>query len=247
MIDSEGNKEKEFNEKYAEEENNKQLDDLMNNSPVFDAYDLKKMPEDYIQFIFNVIINKLVIILLDEDSKVDTEIPLAKLTQNKITAHAKIGQDFQDITVGIGSIFIRDFVVKSEYFPYLVQTIFEEGKDQNAIDLEFHNHPKFEGGEMKLSLITNAKLYIFMNPILLREIEEFSDLGDKPEDKIDLSYYTEKATDSVVEYMNIGADYLEKASEEQEQAPFSSIYLNLKVEAPLIFVPEDIKVIKKTK
>ena len=240
-------KEKEFNEKYAEEENKQQLDDLMNNKTVFDAYDLKKMPEDYIQFIFNVTINQLVIILLDEDSTIDQEIPIAKLTQNRISASTKIGQDFQDIRAGIGSIFIRDFVVKSDLYPYLIETVFEEDNADNAIDLEFNNHPKFDGGTMRLSLITNAKLCFFMNPKLLREIQEFSDLGDKPDEKIDLSYYTEIARDNAIEYINIGADYIEKASEEQKQVAFSSIYLSFDVKAPLIFIPQDLEKIQRTK
>lgn len=92
-------KEKEFTDKYAEEEKliEDQINDLLNNNTVFDAYNLKKMPDDYVQFVFTVILNKMVLILLDEDSRPTKEHALAKLKQNRIMATVKIGQDFQDI------------------------------------------------------------------------------------------------------------------------------------------------------
>lgn len=129
----------------------------------------------------------------------------------------------------------------------MINTVFKEGhEDKYGIELEFNNHPKFEGGSMKLNLKTNAKMYIFANTKLVKEIQEFADLGEKPEEKIDLSYYTDRARDAAIEYINVGADYLEKASESQVKS-FNSIELDLDVIAPILIVPEDAHVIKNTK
>jgi len=205
------------------------------------------MPDDYVQFIFNVTIVKLLVILLDEITQVDQEHPLTKLTLDGVRVKAKIGQDFQDIDVGIGALTVKDYVANSAIFRYLIETVYSDDKDSDdALIIIFRNHPKFEGGKMKIAIQTNAALYIFVNMKLINQIQKFANLGEKPEDKIDISYYTDRARVAAVEYMNVGADYLEKARKEGKYI-HQTIDADLDILAPIIFIPEDINIIKNTK
>lgn len=251
-------KEKEFDEKFRGEEQliEAQLEDIVGRNPIFNPYDLKKMPDDYVQFVFNVIIPKIKIIVLDEDSEVGNERLLTRLTLDGVKTTAKIGQDFQDIDVGIGALNIKDYVTKSEKYKYLVENIFSGDKDSDyALSLIFQNHPKFDGGSMRIEAKTNSTLCIYANMKLIAELQEFADFGEKPEDQIDISYYADRAKIAAIEYMNVGVDLFESGNKNNDNdlddqlrvsdsnAPkiknlFSSIFVDLDIEAPTIFIPD---------
>jgi hypothetical protein len=106
--------------------------------------------------------------------------------------------------------------------------------------LALNNNPRFEKGPMKVKFMTHAFTYIFANMILVKAIQDFFNTGEEPEDKIDLSYYREQATLKALEYINAGADYMETVQEEQTYV-HKGIDLDIRLIAPIVVIPEDIK------
>ena len=206
---------REFEDKFREEEEKieEKMDDLMENEAIFDQSALNDMPEDWINIIADVVIPKLRIVLLDEDSSVEKEKSIMEIQSSGMRTKACLGVDWQQIDLSFGKLNIIDNVTGSDIYQFMVETVFpgnihSEGKD--ALILHFENNPRFEDGEMKIKLYTKAHQYIFANMLLIKELQEFFAAGEDPEDQVDLSYYTDRAKIKALEYINQGADYLEE-------------------------------------
>lgn len=206
-----------FHGKFKEEEEkiSEKMENLLENEPIFDQDALRNMPDEWTQFIANIVIPKLRLVLLDEDSTVENEKSIMEIQSSGMRTKANLGQDWQEIDLSFGKLNIIDNVTGSDIYQFMVETVFpgkqhSEGKD--ALVLHFENNPRFEDGEIKIKLYTKAHQYIFVNMPLITELQEFFAAGEDPEDQIDLSYYTDRAKIRAMEYINQGADYIEEVS-----------------------------------
>lgn len=206
---------KEFEEKFKNEEEKigEKMENLLENEPIFDQEALRDMPDDWTQFMVNVVIPKLRVVLLDEDSSIEKEKSIMEIQMAGLRTKANLGQDWQEVDFSSGKLNIIDNVTGSDIYQFMVETVFpgnqpSDGKD--SLVLHFENNPRFEDGEMKIKLYTKAHQYIFANMPLINELQEFFASGEAPEDQIDLSYYTDRAKIKALEYMNAGADYIEE-------------------------------------
>ena len=111
-------------------------------------------------------------------------------------------------------------------------------KRKMRFKLNSNNNPRFEDGVIKLKLYTNAHQYIFVNMLLIQKIQDFFKTSDKPEEQVDLSYYTDQAKIRALEFMNQGADYLE--STVQTEYIHQGIDVDVEVLAPVLIIPESI-------
>ena len=59
--------------------------------------------------------------------------------------------------------------------------------------LNSNNKPRFEDGVIKLKLNTNSHQDIWVNMLLIQKIQDFFKTSDKPEEQVDLSFYTYQA------------------------------------------------------
>lgn len=234
---------KEFEEKFADEEQkvDDNLENLLENEPIFDQNALQDMPNEWVQFIAALIIPKLRFVMLDEDSVTEKEKALMELQSSGMRTKAYIGQDWQEIQLRFGKLNVIDNTSGSDIYQFLTETVFPggaeaEGKD--AIYIDVKNNPRFEDGEIKVKLCTKAHQYVFLNMNLINEIQEFFAVGQEPEDQVDLSYYTDRAKNKALEYVNQGADYLEEVS--KTDYVHKGIELDLEVFAPVIIIPESI-------
>jgi hypothetical protein len=234
---------KEFEEKFAHEENkmNEDMEDMLKNEPIFDQDALKDMPDEWIRLVALIVIPKLRFVLLNEDSEIDREKSVMEMQSSGMKADAKIGQDWQEIILSFGRLNVIDNISGSDIYQFLTETVFPGGKSsegKNAIELQFRNNPRFEDGQMKVRLRTMAHQYIFANMPLIKELQEFFAAEEKDEDKIDLSYYTDRAKMRALEYINQGADYLEEV--QQTEYVHTGIQLDVEVFAPVLVIPESI-------
>ena len=86
--------------------------------------------------------------------------------------------------------------------------------------LNSNNKPRFEDGVIKLKLNTNSHQDIWVNMLLIQKIQDFFKTSDKPEEQVDLSFYTYQARKSILEFMNQGADYLESTVQTEQSRSF---------------------------
>ena len=91
---------------------------------------------------------------------------------------------------------------------------------------------------MKVELTTKAYWYVVANMEIINEVQEFFG-GEKPEDKVDLTYYKDMARIKAMEYMNQGADYMESLAEEEGEYVHNSFDVDINIYAPVLFIPED--------
>lgn len=217
------------------------MEDLLQNEPIFDENALKDMPNEWIQFIANIIIPKLRLVLLDEDSMIEKEKSIMEIQSSGMRTKAKLGQDWQEVDLSFGKLNIIDNISGSDIFQFLTETVFpgekhSEGKD--AVIIHFEQNPRYEDGEIKLRMQTRAHQFIFANMILVKELQEFFGGSQEPEDKIDLSYYTDRAKIKALEYMNQGADYLNEV--QQTEYVHKGIEVDIEIFAPVLVIPESI-------
>jgi len=234
---------KKFDEKFKDEEDkmNEDMEDLLQNEPIFDQGALKDMPDDWTQFVAMIVIPKLRFVLLGEDSLIDQEKSIMEVQSSGMKADAKIGQDWQDVDLSFGRLNVIDNISGSDIYQFLTETVFpgnKSGEGKNAIELRFQNNPRFVDGEMKVKLRTMAHQYIFANMNLINQLQDFFAGPAEEEDKIDLSYYTDAAKSRALEYVNQGADYLEEA--QKTEYVHKGIDIDLEVFAPVIVIPESI-------
>ncbi|CAI2359786.1 unnamed protein product [Moneuplotes crassus] len=242
---------KEFDGKFKNEEEkiDEKMDSLLENEPIFDQEALKNMPNEWTQFLANIVIPKLRIVLLDEDSTLELEKSIMEIQMSGMKTKAQIGQDWQEIDLSSGKLNIIDNVTGSDIYQFMIETVFPGNQPTDGKDsflLHFENNPRYEDGEMKIKLYTKAHQYIFANMCLIKELQEFFAGGDSPEEQVDLSYYTDRAKIKALEYMNAGADYLEESQQDIEYV-HKGIDVDIELFAPVLVVPESITDLRNKK
>lgn len=84
--------------------------------------------------------------------------------------------------------------------------MYELIKVNNAIELSLSHNSK-DAVPVKISAITNAAFYIFLNIPCIKEVEMFF-ISHLKHNKIDISYYAEQAKIQFLKYLNRGIDYV---------------------------------------
>ena len=227
-------REKAYEEKYAEglEDLNKlQIDLNLEMTPVDEP--------DYVLLWATAIIPKLKLILLSENSKINSEDQIMITKIEDIKAKVKFGDCIQGAEIFIGKIEVKDKIVKSKIFPYLTQTIFPpKYNSKEAIYINFLRNTTLDKGQIKIVLKSNAYQYVIANFKLISIVQDFFMMNGEGEDSIDISYYTEQAKIKAMEYISLGADYIETVA--QEESTYQGIDIDVDLLTPIIMIPEGI-------
>jgi hypothetical protein len=124
---------------------------------------------------------------------------------SSIFTKVSIGRIFEDILVGIEKGNIVDYVSNDASEVYMFESLPTE-KGTNAIEMRLSHNSK-DPVPVKISAMTNAQFYIFINIPCIKEVEMFFTSHLK-NNKIDISYYAEQAKIQFLKYLNRGIDYM---------------------------------------
>ena len=91
---------------------------MMQNYAIFDQEALKNMPNEWINMIASVIIPKLRIALLDEESRLEWEKTIIEIQSSRIRTKVLLGQDWQEVKLSLGKINIIDNYSGSDIFQF---------------------------------------------------------------------------------------------------------------------------------
>jgi hypothetical protein len=100
------------------------MENLLENEPIFDVDALKDMPDEWVRFAFTVIIPKIRLVLLNEQTTLEREYAIMEAQSFGMECVALIGQDFQDINLSFGKFNIIDNTADSNIYQFLFETVF---------------------------------------------------------------------------------------------------------------------------
>ena len=114
---------------------------MLSTDPIFDQEALQDMPLDWVASIYSIIIPKLRIVLLDENSRANKEKAIIEIQSSGMRTKMLMGRDWQKVDLSFGKLNIIDNFSGSDIYQFLTETVFpgdgnSSGKD--AVQISFN-------------------------------------------------------------------------------------------------------------
>lgn len=233
-------KEFQFKEKWDKEKK-----DLLEKEPIFDiGTPPSDMPQNWVMLTATLVVPNLKFYILK--SREENYEKITKIETSGLVATGKYGPSLVGGELKLGTLNIKDYVSGSLQYPFLTHTVFENDIDRKyTFEVEGLYTTSEEMNTLDVTSRSYGRQYIIVNLILVNAIQDFFKVE---EEKLDLSYYGDRAKAQAIDIINQGADFISKnsskemevAQNQEEDHVYLRLNLNIDILTPVIFVPETV-------